>query len=89
MNHLFDLRPSTLGIPPAILHLGACRDEAEAKRRRGSDVSAATDTRAQAMAGRETRNGLRRHPDLPRVWVSNPIELRQTGPTDYIVALAI
>jgi hypothetical protein len=23
------------------------------------------------MAARETRNGLRRHPDLPRVWVSN------------------
>lgn len=37
----------------AILHLGARRDESS--------------TRAQAMAGRETRNGLRRHPDLPRV----------------------
>ena len=44
----------------AILHLGARRDESS--------------TRAQAMAGRETRNGLNRHPDLPRVWVSNPIE---------------
>jgi hypothetical protein len=22
------------------------------------------------MAARQTRNGLRRHPDLPRVWVS-------------------
>ena len=44
----------------AILHLGARRAESS--------------TRAQAMAGRETRNGLNRHPDLPRVWVSNPIE---------------
>ena len=35
---------------------------------------AESSTRAQTMAGRETRNGLRRHPDLPRVWVSNPIE---------------
>lgn len=30
------------------------------------------------MAGRETRNDLRRHPDLPRVWVSNPIEFLTT-----------
>lgn len=44
----------------AILHLGARRSESS--------------TRAQAMAGRATRNGLCRHPDLPRVWVSNPIE---------------
>ena len=44
----------------AILHLGARRAEST--------------TRAQAMAGRESRNGLCRHPDLPRVWVSNPIE---------------
>jgi DNA sulfur modification protein DndC len=35
-------------------------------------------TRAQAMAGREIRNGLGRHPDLPRVWVSNPIEYLST-----------
>lgn len=48
----------------AILHLGARRAESS--------------TRAQAMAGRETRNGLRRHPDLPRVWVSNPIEFLTT-----------
>lgn len=48
----------------AILHLGARRSESS--------------TRAQAMAGRETRNGLRRHPDLPRVWVSNPIEYLST-----------
>ena len=48
----------------AILHLGARRDESS--------------TRAQAMAGRETRNGLRRHPDFPCVWVSNPIEHRST-----------
>lgn len=44
----------------AILHLGARRAESS--------------TRAQTMAARETRNGLNRHPDLPRVWVSNPIE---------------
>src|SRR5258708_7417496 len=48
----------------AILHLGARRAESS--------------TRAQAMAGRETRNGLRRHPDLPRVWVSNPIDFLTT-----------
>lgn len=48
----------------AILHLGARRAEST--------------TRAQTMAGREIRNGLRRHPDLPRVWVSNPIEFLTT-----------
>lgn len=48
----------------AILHLGARRAESS--------------TRAQAMAGNEARNGLRRHPDLPRVWVSNPIEYLST-----------
>lgn len=48
----------------AILHLGARRAESS--------------TRAQTMAGRETRQGLRRHPDLPRVWVSNPIEFLTT-----------
>ena len=48
----------------AILHLGARRNESS--------------TRAQAMAGREKRNGLNRHPDLPRVWVSNPIEYLTT-----------
>jgi DNA sulfur modification protein DndC len=48
----------------AILHLGARRAESS--------------TRAQTMAGRETRNGLNRHPDLPRVWVSNPIEFLTT-----------
>jgi hypothetical protein len=32
---------------------------------------AESSTRAQTMAARQTRNGLRRHPDLPRVWVSN------------------
>ncbi len=41
----------------AILHLGARRAESS--------------TRAQTMAGRQARNGLNRHPDLPRVWVSN------------------
>jgi len=48
----------------AILHLGARRAESS--------------TRAQTMAERETRKGLRRHPDLPRVWVSNPIEFIST-----------
>ncbi|MBI4523829.1 MAG: DNA phosphorothioation system sulfurtransferase DndC [Deltaproteobacteria bacterium] len=48
----------------AILHLGARRSESS--------------TRAQTMAGIEARNGLRRHPDLPRVWVSNPIEFLST-----------
>jgi DNA sulfur modification protein DndC len=48
----------------AILHLGARRAESA--------------SRAQTMAGIEARNGLRRHPDLPRVWVSNPIEFLTT-----------
>lgn len=30
------------------------------------------------MTGREARNGLHRHPDLPCVWVSNPIEFLTT-----------
>ena len=48
----------------AILHLGARRAESAG--------------RAQTMASREARNGLHRHPDLPRVWVSNPIEFLTT-----------
>lgn len=48
----------------AILHLGARREESS--------------SRAQTMASRETRNALCRHPDLPRVWVSNPIEFLTT-----------
>lgn len=44
----------------AILHLRARRAESP--------------TRAQTLAGRETPKGLTRHPELPRVWVSNPIE---------------
>lgn len=48
----------------AILLLGARRAESS--------------TRAQTMAGIETRSGLRRHPDLPRVWVSNPMEYLST-----------
>ena len=48
----------------AILHLGARRAESS--------------TRAQTMAGRQSRNGLNRHPDLPRVWVSNPIQYLST-----------
>ena len=48
----------------AILHLGARRAESS--------------TRAQTMAGRKARNGLLRHPDLPHVWVSNPIEFLTT-----------
>jgi DNA sulfur modification protein DndC len=30
------------------------------------------------MANRDSRNGLNRHPDLPRVWVSNPIQFLTT-----------
>ncbi len=48
----------------AILHLRARREESA--------------SRAQTMAGRSRRNGLNRHPDLPRVWVSNPIEFLTT-----------
>ena len=48
----------------AILHLGARHAESS--------------TRAQTMAGRQSRSGLNRHPDLPRVWVSNPIEFLST-----------
>ncbi len=48
----------------AILHLGARRAESS--------------TRAQTMAGRDNRSGLSRHLDLPRVWVSNPIEFLTT-----------
>src|SRR6266545_8010777 len=48
----------------AILHLGARRAESS--------------TRAQTMAEPEARNGLCRHPDLPRVWVSNPIQFLTT-----------
>jgi DNA sulfur modification protein DndC len=44
----------------AILHLGARRAESA--------------SRAQTLADYEVRNGLRKHPDLPRVAVSNPIE---------------
>ena len=39
---------------------------------------AESSTRAQTMAGRQARNGLNRHPDLPRVWVSNPIQFPST-----------
>jgi DNA sulfur modification protein DndC len=48
----------------AILHLGARRAESA--------------TRAQTLAARDTRNGLTKHPDLPRVWVCNPIEYLTT-----------
>ena len=48
----------------AILHLGARRAESA--------------TRAQTLGSMETRNGLRRHPDLPKVWVCNPIEFLST-----------
>jgi DNA sulfur modification protein DndC len=48
----------------AILHLGARRAESA--------------SRAQTLASRETRNGLTKHPDLPRVWVSNPIQYLTT-----------
>jgi DNA sulfur modification protein DndC len=48
----------------AILHLGARRAESS--------------SRSQTMAGRETRKSLCRHPNLPRVWISNPIEFLTT-----------
>jgi DNA sulfur modification protein DndC len=48
----------------AILHLGARRAEST--------------SRSQTMADRKKRNGLNRHPDLPRVWISNPIEYLTT-----------
>jgi DNA sulfur modification protein DndC len=48
----------------AILHLGARRAESA--------------TRSQALAGRETKKGLRRHEDLAKVWISNPIEFLST-----------
>ena len=48
----------------AILHLGGRRAESA--------------SRAQTLAGIEIRNGLRRHPDLPRVEVANPIEYLTT-----------
>ena len=48
----------------AILHLGARRAESA--------------TRATTMSHRKTRNGLRRHEDLPRVWINNPIEFLTT-----------
>lgn len=45
----------------AIIHLGA--------------RSAESNSRAQTLASREKKAyGLRKHPDLPRVWVSTPIE---------------
>src|ERR1051326_234790 len=48
----------------AILLLGARRAESA--------------TRAQTLAGRGSRNGLTRHPDMPKVWVANPIEFLST-----------
>ncbi len=48
----------------AILHLGARRNESV--------------NRGRAMAGRETRNNLRRHEDMPNVWINNPIEYLST-----------
>jgi DNA sulfur modification protein DndC len=48
----------------AVLLLGARRAESA--------------SRAQTLAARDTRNGLSRHPDLPRVWVSNPIQFLTT-----------
>jgi len=56
----------------AILHLGARREESA--------------SRAQTMADRPNRKGLHRHPDLPRVWVSNPIEFLTTEEVwDYLM----
>lgn len=44
----------------AIFQLGARRAESS--------------RRARTLANHETRSGLRRHSDLPRVWINNPIE---------------
>ncbi len=48
----------------AILHLGARRSESA--------------TRSRGLANRETRNSLRRHEDMPNVWINNPIEFLTT-----------
>ncbi len=48
----------------AIIHLGARRNESA--------------TRSRAMGKRETRNNLRRHEDMPNVWINNPIEFLST-----------
>lgn len=48
----------------AILLLGARRNESI--------------SRGHSMANREMRNGLRRHEDMPNVWISNPIEFLTT-----------
>jgi DNA sulfur modification protein DndC len=48
----------------AILHLGARRAESA--------------SRSRTLASFEVNNGLRKHPDLPRVYVSNPIEYLST-----------
>lgn len=48
----------------AVLLLGARRAESA--------------SRAQTLAARDTRNGLSKHPDLPRVWVANPIQFLTT-----------
>jgi DNA sulfur modification protein DndC len=48
----------------AILHLGSRRTESP--------------NRAKTMINREQRNGLTRHPNLPRVWISNPIQYLTT-----------
>jgi DNA sulfur modification protein DndC len=44
----------------AILHLGARRSESA--------------ERARNLGNRETKNNLRRHVDMPNVWINNPIE---------------
>lgn len=48
----------------AILHLGA---------RRGESAE-----RARNLSNRETRNNLRRHVNMPNVWINNPIEYLST-----------
>jgi DNA sulfur modification protein DndC len=48
----------------AILHLGARRNESA--------------ERSRNLANRETRNNLRRHVNLPNVWINNPIEYLTT-----------
>ncbi len=56
----------------AILHLGARRQE--------------SNTRAQTLSRRTRRKGLTRHTNLPKVWVSNPIEFLTTDEVwDYLL----
>jgi len=64
MNQFIQNRMTKGEWSEAIIHLGARRAESA--------------SRAQTMAEREKINGLTRHPNIPRLWVSNPIEFLST-----------